>query len=248
MAEIADLLVNDASNVGRFPEGQKIPTFNNGARALEGMIARYHKDRSGVTLTTGSATAYAISTNAAYPEHTAGMVFMFRVHVANTGTATLTVNSLDAKPLRRQGGGSLLAGDLDINQIVHAAYNAAGDYYECIGVGHSGSTNNVDPFVELNCVNGANTDLVLPAGTNFYIEGPTGVYTISGFTGGVDGRLIRVFAAPQFALTIANNATSAAANRILTLTGSDITTTTQGAFTFIYSATSIRWVQFGNQT
>jgi hypothetical protein len=137
MAELADLSVNDASNIARFPEGQNIPTLNNGARALEGIIARADRDRSGYTLTTGSGTAYAILTQSAYPEHTSGMWFLIRAHVANTDAATLTVNALTAKPLKRQGGDALAAGDISVNQMVLAVYNSAGDYYECLGVGES---------------------------------------------------------------------------------------------------------------
>lgn len=137
MAELADLSVEDANNTARFGEGQYIPTLNNGGRALEGLIARADRDRSGVTATTGSGTAYAILTNAAYPAHAAGMWFMVRAHVANTGAATLTVNALAAKALRRQGGGALVANDIAVNQIIIPIYNSAGDYYECIGIGES---------------------------------------------------------------------------------------------------------------
>jgi hypothetical protein len=105
----------------------------------------------------------------------------------------------------------------------------------------------IQPWVSLTCVNGANTDLVLPEGTNFYITGPTGVFTISGLTQGVDGRLIRLYNSVAFALTITNDATSTAANRFMTLTGADITTTTQGAFSFVYSSTASRWIQVSNQ-
>lgn len=135
MAEIADLNTTDANNTARFGEGQSIPTLNNGARALEGILARSDRDRSGYTLTTGSASAYAILTNATYPAHATGMIFMVRAHVANSGAATLTVNALTAKPLRRQGGGALVAGDIAVNQLLLIAYNSAGDYYECIGIG-----------------------------------------------------------------------------------------------------------------
>lgn len=110
--------------------------------------------------------------------------------------------------------------------------------------------NTIQPWVGLTCVNGANTDLALPAGTNFYITGPTGTFTISGLAasgGNADGRVVRLYNSVAFALTIANDATSTAANRFLTLTGADITTTTQGAFTFVYSSTASRWIQVGNQ-
>jgi hypothetical protein len=110
--------------------------------------------------------------------------------------------------------------------------------------------NTVQPWVGLICANGANTDLALPVGTNFYITGPTGVFTISGLArsgGNADGSVIRLYNSVAFALTITNDATSTAANRFLTLTGADVTTTTQGAFTFIYSSTASRWIQISNQ-
>lgn len=135
MAEIADLSVTDANNVGRFPEGQGIPTLNNGARALEGILARANRDRGGYTATTGSGSAYAVLTQAAYPAHAVGMIFMIRAHVANTGAATLTVNSLNPKPLVRSGGDPLVEGDILVNQVLIAVYNTALDSYECIGVG-----------------------------------------------------------------------------------------------------------------
>jgi predicted phosphoadenosine phosphosulfate sulfurtransferase len=99
-------------------------------------------------------------------------------------------------------------------------------------------------------VNGANTDLALPSGTNFYITGPTDVFTISGLAasgGNEDGRVIRLYNSVGFAMTIANDATSTAANRILTLTGADVTTTTQGLITLVYSTTASRWINCGSQ-
>lgn len=135
MAELDDLSVVDANNTARFAEGQPIPSINNGARALEGILARANRDRAGYTATTGSGSAYAILTQAAYPEHAAGMIFMIRAHVANTGAATLTVNSLDPKPLVRSGGAPLIEGDIQVNQILLVAYNTAADSYECIGIG-----------------------------------------------------------------------------------------------------------------
>ena len=93
-----------------------------------------------------------------------------------------------------------------------------------------------------------NANLVLPEGTNFRITGPTDIFTISGLTNGVDGRLIRLYNTVAYALTITNDATSTTANRFLTLTGADITMTTQGSLTFIYDGTASRWIQIANQT
>lgn len=135
MAEISDLSVTDANNVARFPEGQNIPTLNNGARALEGILARANRDRAGYTATTGSGSAYAILTNAAYPSYATGMWFLIRAHVANTGEATFKVNDLDTKPLVRQGGDPLVEGDIRVNQSLLVIYNTALDAFECLGIG-----------------------------------------------------------------------------------------------------------------
>jgi hypothetical protein len=117
-----------------------------------------------------------------------------------------------------------------------------------VNASYVGST--IQPWVALTCVNGANTDLALAAGTNFYITGPTDVFTISGLAavgGNADGRVIRLYNSVAYAMTIANDATSTAANRFLTLTGADVTTTTQGLITLVYSSTASRWINCGSQ-
>lgn len=102
--------------------------------------------------------------------------------------------------------------------------------------------NTVRPWVSLVCVNGANTDLTLPTGTNFYITGPTSTFSITGLTGGADGREITLYNTVAYALTLTNEATSAAANQITTLTGSAVSTTTQGMITLVYDGTASKWI------
>lgn len=117
-----------------------------------------------------------------------------------------------------------------------------------VNASYIGST--IQPWVSLTCANGANTDLALPVGTNFYITGPTAIFTISGLAasgGNADGRMIRLYNSVAFAMTIANDVTSTAANRFLTLTGADVTTTTQGVITCVYSSTASRWINMGSQ-
>lgn len=134
MAEIKDLNTTDANNIARFGEGQSIPSLNNGARALEGMIARRDRDTTAYTISTGTGGAYAILTNAAYPDHAQGNVHVFRAHVVCDDAPTLTVNALASKLLVRQGGDSIMKGDIRVNQIVYALYNASLDKFECIGI------------------------------------------------------------------------------------------------------------------
>jgi hypothetical protein len=155
MAEINDLSVTAASNTGRFPEGQSIPSINNGAREFEAMTARYHRDRSGFTLSSGTGSAYAIITNGAYPAHATGMVLVWRAHVVSLVNATLAINALATKPLVRQGGGAIQAGDIAANQIVWSLYNAAIDSYQCVGIGGANESNHLGTFTVAGLPTGA---------------------------------------------------------------------------------------------
>jgi len=141
MAELQDLSITAAANDGRFPEGQQASTLNDGARELEAMLAREFKDRSGLINSSGTGSAYLIQPFRAITAFAAGMRFMFKAHVVNTGAATLQVAALAAKPLRRQGGAALAAGDIAANQLVDVVYNAAEDHFEAVGV-RGGATSN----------------------------------------------------------------------------------------------------------
>lgn len=100
------------------------------------------------------------------------------------------------------------------------------------------------PTTTITLVNGANSNIPLPATELVRIVGPTGSYSIDGFAGGTDGRKIRAFNTVSQTLTITDNATSTAANRILTLAAADkvLRTTAPSFFTISYSVISARWI------
>lgn len=123
MAEINDLEIVDASNTARFPEGQAAGSVNNGARALEGIIARFHEDLGCRKSTTGSADAYlfaAAQTIAAYYD---GLIIGFDANFQNTGAATLNVDSLGAKTIKKQNDQDLASGDIEVGQKVLVVYD-----------------------------------------------------------------------------------------------------------------------------
>ena len=95
MAEVKDLNATDASNTARFPESQLPSTVNNGARALEGMIARFNQDTNGSVTSSGTntVTLAAASVLSAYAQ---GDRFMFKAGGTNTGAVTLNVDSVGA--------------------------------------------------------------------------------------------------------------------------------------------------------
>ena len=73
---------------------------------------------------TGAVNTYAITLTPAITSYQAGQKFTFKANLANTGTATLNVNGLGAKTIKKLGGTTNLAsGDIAINQMVEVEYN-----------------------------------------------------------------------------------------------------------------------------
>lgn len=132
MADINDLSVTDASNTTRWSEGMARATVNNSARALEGILARWHKDNNGSLATGGTSTAITVTLNqssiAAWYD---GLTFAARI--TTTCGATPTINptgsgALGAKSLYWAGSGvQLAANDLTSTAVAWFMYEATSD-------------------------------------------------------------------------------------------------------------------------
>lgn len=96
----------------------------------------------------------------------------------------------------------------------------------------------------ITVVNGVNSNIDPGKYSFIKIIGPTAAFSISGFTGGVDGKILTVVNLTGFDMTIVNHigGASALANRIVTMTGADITTIGIGTVTMQYSAADNRWM------
>lgn len=81
----------------------------------------------GSHLTTGSSSAYAVTSNVGFTSLVDGTTIGFRPHVMNAINATLAVNVLPAKPLRSTIGVLLPPGTLLAGMPVSATYNLASD-------------------------------------------------------------------------------------------------------------------------
>lgn len=93
--------------------------------------------------------------------------------------------------------------------------------------------------------NGLNSDITVGNRSFIRITGPTGAFSLGGFTGGVNGQVLRVFNDVAQTMTIVNeDGSSTAANRITTLTGGNVALRTTGRSfaTFIYSSANSRWI------
>lgn len=96
--------------------------------------------------------------------------------------------------------------------------------------------------------NGANNDVVIDTNSFIRVTGPTAAFSISGFAGGSNGRLITLYNTTSQPMTIINNATSANGNQILTLTGENIVSPAKSSVLQLqYNSTLSRWIVIGGQ-
>jgi len=97
--------------------------LNNGARALEGLIARWHEDTGARKASTGSANAYVFAAAQTLSAYYDGLVIGFDANFANTGSATINVDSLGAKTIKKHNDQNLASGDIEAGQKVLAVYD-----------------------------------------------------------------------------------------------------------------------------
>ena len=83
-------------------------------------------DASGVTVTTGTGSAYAFASTFGYGSSVPnGTQVKFRAHVSNADSPTLAVDASAAAPLRFQSGVNLKAGVVKVGGEYSATYNSA---------------------------------------------------------------------------------------------------------------------------
>lgn len=121
----------DASNAsGTCPSwsGSAAPsTIDDSGRCLQGAIAREWQNRSFAVTSTGSADAYVVAYTQAPAAYRTGQVYSFITNFTVAGTATVNINSLGAKTIKKDVAGVLTAlssGDMSSGQFVMLAYNA----------------------------------------------------------------------------------------------------------------------------
>lgn len=122
-AEIDTLSSQDASNTARFPENQAPSTLNNGARALEGMIARWYYDTNCSQPTAGSSNSYTYTATRTIASYATGQVFCLRASFQNTGTASLNVSGLGGKQIFKYHDQGLASGDIESGHAMLLVYD-----------------------------------------------------------------------------------------------------------------------------
>jgi len=118
---------SNADSTVNWAEGQAPSSINDSARALMASVAKYRDDISGAIVTTGTSTAYAVSSYQVFSSLSvlANQVIAFTPHTTCGSTVTLNVDSLGAKPLRTAPSVELPAGTIIQGTPYLAVYNAS---------------------------------------------------------------------------------------------------------------------------
>ena len=131
MTEIASTTFSqvDGSNTGALPgiTGSSSPALiDNSIQALMGAIKREHDWRNFTITSSGSANAYVLTYSVAPAAYYTGQAFGFKTNFAVTGAATVNVNTLGAKTIKKLVSGTktdLASGDIASGDYVSIVYD-----------------------------------------------------------------------------------------------------------------------------
>ena len=91
----------------------------------------------------GSANAYTVSLDPAPGSYTEGMALAVKINAQNTGAATININGLGAKSIKKPNGNDASAGNLKANSIYTLRYNGANFILQGEGGGGNASVGDV---------------------------------------------------------------------------------------------------------
>ena len=121
-----------ADSTINWAEGHAPSSVNDSARAMMAATAKYRDDIAGAIITSGTSTAYAVSSYQVFDTlaHLNGQMIAFTPHTTSGATVTLNVDALGARPLRASPGIELPAGTIIQGTPYVATYNSSdGAFY-----------------------------------------------------------------------------------------------------------------------
>jgi microcystin-dependent protein len=149
-------------------EGMSPSSINDSARAMMSQLAGWRDDISGLLTTSGSSTAYTVTTNSGYcPSATAppdGTLISATVNAANGAAPTLTVDSCTAAPIQVSAATAIPAGTLIAGTPYSFRYSVANTAWMLKGFFSTPTNVPLGGLVPYTLANAPNSNFVLPAG------------------------------------------------------------------------------------
>lgn len=128
---------DNANRTYNWAEGMSPSSVNDSARGDKSDVAQWRDDISGAIVTTGTSTAYAVTSYSAFDTlaNMHGQMIGFTPHVANGATVTLNVDGLGAKALRTAPGVELQSNVLMAGTPYFATYSNTDSAWYLHGLG-----------------------------------------------------------------------------------------------------------------
>lgn len=192
----------------------------------------------------GGSDAYAITLAPAITAYTTGVQYRFKANTANTGAATLNINSVGAQTIKKVAGG--ITTDLDSNDI------RAGQWVDVVWDGTNfqmlsqlgNAPGSTSPTTATTTSTGTQNDFNFSNADVLYVNSASNLL-LNGLVAGVDGQVLRILVKGAGALYLYNeNAGSTAANRIIAsfVVGANaLIISTNGSAILVYDGTAARW-------
>lgn len=120
---------NSNSTVGgvNIAEGCNPSGINNAIRAFMADVRKLINDQGGKIVSGGAADVQTLTTESTITAYAGGQMFAFIAGYTNTGAATLNVDSVGAKAIRKGADVALAAGDIAAGALCIVAYDASAD-------------------------------------------------------------------------------------------------------------------------
>tara|TARA_R100001594_G_scaffold87034_1_gene121435 strand:+ start:1935 stop:2882 length:948 start_codon:yes stop_codon:yes gene_type:complete len=135
MASIFDWSNSQASNASvgsiNWAEGMAPSAVNDSARYTMADVAMWRDLLGGAKISSGTNTI-ALTSGLSLSAYAQGMMFAFEAGGANTGAATLNVDSIGAKDIKKYHDVALASGDLEAAGIYLVAYEATADNFQLL--------------------------------------------------------------------------------------------------------------------
>jgi hypothetical protein len=182
MAGIYNYSATAASNTtvggANVAEGTAPSNINDALRGLAADAREFADDLGAQNNTGGSATAYTLTTDSGISALADGRLVGGTAHAANTGTATLNVDGLGAKAIRKHGDRALSPDDIESGQKCLWSYDASSN-------GGSGAWLLLNPssparvIAWARCSGGTGTvSITASAGVTSVTRDSTGIYDV----------------------------------------------------------------------
>src|SRR5690606_21241560 len=114
------------------PEGWAPSSVNAVVREMMAALARWYVGQDASLTSTGSSNAYVVTTGSSHAALLDIGLLIFRANHTNTGTATLAVDGLTAKPIQKRKSESLDAGDIVEDGVYVVIYNSEAAAFELL--------------------------------------------------------------------------------------------------------------------